>query len=79
MIAGAVQGPRDRKGFSPATVQAQSVSHAKRLPAINMCQYLECLNAMLESFVAIHLRRMFGRHGIFHKRLMFGLVTGDVL
>lgn len=44
-----------------------------------MSEYVEFLKEVFEEFGPVHPRRMFGGYGLFHKGLMFGLVSDDVL
>ena len=44
-----------------------------------MSEFVENLHEVFAHFGAIHTRKMFGGHGIYHDGLMFGLVADDTL
>lgn len=44
-----------------------------------MKEFVEYLEELFEEFKPIKTRMMFGRHGIYHNNIMFGLVVGDTI
>lgn len=44
-----------------------------------MSDFIEHLKELLQGMGAISVRRMFGGHGVFRDKLMFGLIADDVL
>ena len=44
-----------------------------------MDEFVNYLHEVFKAFGPIHTRRMFGGHGVYHDRLMFGLVADGVL
>jgi len=44
-----------------------------------MSEYVEYLKEVFESFGSVQPRRMFGGYGVFHKGLMFALVSDETL
>lgn len=44
-----------------------------------MSQFIDYLHEVLAPLGAVHMRRMFGGHGVYHDGLMFAIVVDEVL